>query len=400
MVNQKKLLYIDLFAGCGGLSLGLYNSNYWHGLFAIEKNSDAFKTLEHNLIDNNSHFSWPNWLLKQNHDINSLLKNHRENLIDLQGKVDLIAGGPPCQGFSLAGRRKENDQRNTLVNSYLKFIELVQPKIIFFENVKGFKIGFKNKDATRGTPYSDVVLQKLKKMGYKDAKAQVLNFSEFGVPQNRERCIIIATRNGTATNFFKKIHETTPEFLDNKNLTPKISLKAAISDIQRKHGEIISPDTPSFRAGVYAKGRLTPYQKLMRSGNKKIPDSHRFARHTPAIEKKFNTIIKYKLTSKEVQEQFNTRKSSTKLLNPKTPTPTLTTLPDDYVHYCEPRILTVREYARIQSFPDWYEFKGKYTTGGPRRKIEVPRYSQIGNAIPPLFAELAGNILQEIINEV
>ena len=77
--------------------------------------------------------------------------------------------------------------------------------------------------------------------------------------------------------------------------------------------------------------------------------------------------------------------------------PTITTLPDDYIHYCEPRILTVREYARLQSFPDWFQFKGKYTTGGKVRTKEVPRYSQIGNAIPPLFGEQSGLILKELI---
>lgn len=400
MDTSSKLTYIDLFAGCGGLSLGLYNSGCWHGLFAVEKSPDAFETLRHNLIYNNEHFSWPEWLGTPKHlDINALLKKHRENLIALRGKVDLVAGGPPCQGFSLAGRRVEKDRRNNLVNSYLQFIELVQPKAILFENVKGFKIGFINKDASRGTPYSDIVLQKLKELGYEDAEAKVLNFSEFGVPQERERCIIVATRNGTAPVFFKQIIHTTPDFLIEKNLTPKPSLKSAISDIQRKHGEVESPDTTSFKAGVYARGRITPYQKLMRSGRTGIPDSHRFANHTLAVQTKFAAIIDEQLTSKQVRERFNTRKSSTKLLDPNIPTPTLTTLPDDYVHYCEPRILTVREYARIQSFPDWYEFKGKYTTGGPRRKIEVPRYSQIGNAIPPLFAELAATVLKGIINE-
>ena len=74
-------------------------------------------------------------------------------------------------------------------------------------------------------------------------------------------------------------------------------------------------------------------------------------------------------------------------------------MPDDYIHYCEPRILTVREYARIQSFPDWYKFRGKYTTGGKVRTQEVPRYSQIGNAIPPLFGEQAGGVLKELIKQ-
>jgi DNA (cytosine-5)-methyltransferase 1 len=74
-------------------------------------------------------------------------------------------------------------------------------------------------------------------------------------------------------------------------------------------------------------------------------------------------------------------------------------LPDDYIHYSEPRILTVREYARIQSFPDWYQFQGKYTTGGKLRTKEVPRYSQIGNAIPPLFGEQSGLVLKQLISQ-
>jgi len=394
---ENTLKYIDLFAGCGGLSLGFHNSGQWQGLFAVEKNADAFATLKHNLLHDGGHFCWPQWLKKQNHNIDSILQNHGTRLKTLRGKVDLVAGGPPCQGFSLAGRRVEKDQRNNLVYSYLKFIKLVQPRAILFENVKGFRVGFLNKDNSRGKPYSEIVLGELRKMGYSDAMAQILNFSEFGVPQQRKRCIIVATKDGTASTFFQKIEGATSAFLRQKNLSKQQSLKGAISDLRRKHGEIPS-ETRGFMAGIYSNRNLSIYQKLMRNTSRKFPDSHRFAKHTPEVEQKFAAIIEKKLSSKQVQEIYKTKKSSTKLLDPNRPTPTLTTLPDDYVHYCEPRILTVREYARIQSFPDWYEFKGKYTTGGPRRKIEVPRYSQIGNAIPPLFAEIAGNTLKEILS--
>jgi len=91
-------------------------------------------------------------------------------------------------------------------------------------------------------------------------------------------------------------------------------------------------------------------------------------------------------------------KTGTKKVYANEPAPTLTTLPDDYIHYKEPRIFTVREFARIQSFPDWYEFKGRYTTGGKLRIKQVPRYSQVGNAIPPLFAEIVGHSFKEIFN--
>ena len=88
--------YIDLFAGCGGLSLGLYNAG-WHGLFAVEKNTDAFLTLESNLIKKKAHYAWPQWLEKSSLDIYEVIKKHSEQLRQMQGHVDLVVGGPPCQ---------------------------------------------------------------------------------------------------------------------------------------------------------------------------------------------------------------------------------------------------------------------------------------------------------------
>src|SRR6187549_376979 len=126
----KQLNYIDLFAGCGGLSLGLYNAG-WKGMFAIEKSPDAFATLSYNLIDKKNHFDWPGWLPKTNHDIKVVLKKFKEQLLKLRGKVDMVTGGPPCQGFSTAGKRDEEDKRNKLINDYIKFIELVKPRILF-----------------------------------------------------------------------------------------------------------------------------------------------------------------------------------------------------------------------------------------------------------------------------
>ena len=141
---EKENLYIDIFAGCGGLSTGLLKAG-WTGLFAVEKNKDAFSTLKHNLIDKNNHFLWPSWLKIKEHDINELIKDNGKELLDLQGKITLVAGGPPCQGFSMAGKRDKDDQRNKLVKSYIKFIRLVMPEAIIFENVHGFTVNFKNK---------------------------------------------------------------------------------------------------------------------------------------------------------------------------------------------------------------------------------------------------------------
>ena len=401
MENTKT--YIDLFSGCGGLSLGLHNAG-WKGAFAIEKSEDAFKTLEYNLIKKKKHFDWPNWLEQKHHDINQVLDNNSENLISLRGKIDLVAGGPPCQGFSMAGRRIENDSRNDLINSYIKFIDLVKPKLIFFENVKGFTLGFKNNDK-KGKAYSTYVVEQLEKLGY-SVKGQLINFADYGIPQKRTRFILVGIQNEYVKDnpsinketFFEEIKNKKEQFLINKNLSLNPTLENAISDLLQSNGQVES-ETPKFKAGVYGEIE-SKYQKHLRKYKKQESkvDSHRFAKHTDVVKNRFQIALDENLTSKSYRERFQLKKSSTKILEANKPTPTITTLPDDYIHYCEPRIMTVREYARIQSFPDTYLFKGKYTTGGKRRVLEVPRYSQIGNAIPPLFGEQAGLVLKQLIS--
>jgi len=403
---EKQPTYIDLFAGCGGLSLGLHNAG-WKGLFAIEKSPDAFKTLKHNLIENKNHFNWPSWLPKENIEIDNAIKLHKDNLEKLKNKVDLVAGGPPCQGFSMAGRRNENDQRNNLIKSYIDFIKIIKPKILFFENVKGFTMQFKkNKD--KGKEYSSYVENALNRAGY-FVKGELVNFGEYGIPQKRTRFILVGVRKDLANaskdlaeTFFSTIRENRHSFLSEKNLTVNTNLKDAISDLLKANGLKESPDTKSFQAGTYSKIK-SPYQTLMREGvENKIADSHRFPKHRPDIIEKFDVILKTCRKNKNIdaktKKRFNIKKHTIIPLDKNDKSPTITTLPDDYIHYSEPRILTVREYARIQSFPDWYQFQGKYTTGGKRRTQEVPRYSQIGNAIPPLFGEQSGLVLKQLIS--
>lgn len=403
----KKLTYIDLFAGCGGLSLGLHQSG-WKGLFAIEKSPDAFETLEYNLINNKNHFNWPKWLPQQAHEINQVLQDYQSELEKLKGKVTMIAGGPPCQGFSMAGKRNEFDLRNDLINSYINFVKIVEPEIIFFENVKGFTMEFK-KNKEKGIAYSSQVTQKLDDAGY-FVKGQLVNFGEYGIPQKRTRFILVGIKKTLkkasqekADNFFKSLEENRFDFLKGKGLTVKTNLQDAISDLFKKNGLKETPDYPSFQSGIYGREKGN-YQKLMREGvNNKIADSHRFPKHSSIIIERFKNILEESKDrrnlniSKLIQEKYSIKKRTVIPLNELDKTPTITTLPDDYIHYSEPRILTVREYARIQSFPDWYQFQGKYTTGGKLRTQEVPRYTQIGNAIPPLFSEQSGLILKQLI---
>ncbi|MCP9291633.1 DNA cytosine methyltransferase [Gracilimonas sediminicola] len=401
---SSKKVYIDLFAGCGGMSLGLYNSGKWEGLFAIEKDPMAFETLKHNLIDKVDHFRWPEWLKRRHYSITTILNNYRDELESLQGQVDLVVGGPPCQGFSNAGRRKEDDKRNDLIKDYVRFVKLVRPKVIFFENVKGFTQEFQ-KNKSKGKKYSNYVLKRLNALGY-DVKGKMIDFSKFGVPQKRTRFILVGVDkklNKSSKKFFSQIEANVDSFLASKDLSVPVKLEDAISDLLMEHGTEQSPDTKSFQAGVYDKPN-SDYQRLLRKSKRlkgKVADSHRFVNHRSSTVERFKVILskaeKGKDLDEDIRKQYSIKKHTIIPLDKDDVSPTLTTLPDDYIHYSEPRVLTVREYARVQSFDDWYEIKGKYTTGGKRRTKEVPRYSQIGNAIPPLFAEQAANSLAKLI---
>jgi DNA (cytosine-5)-methyltransferase 1 len=405
--NRGDKVVIDLFAGCGGLSLGLYQAG-WKGLFAIEKNAFAFETLKFNLIDNKKHFDWPQWLPQKEHDINEVLANYSKQLKSLRGKVDLVAGGPPCQGFSMAGKRVEDDVRNQLVFSYIKFIDLVKPKMILFENVKGFTYAFDKGRAedSQNEPYSQKVARELDKLGY-NIKAHVIDFSEYGVPQRRKRFILVGIQKqlGSPADFENLLKEKRGEFLKNKGLSETTTLKDAISDLLRSNGELPSVDRKGFNSGKYGHVNLSNYEKVMRGdypNMHEVADSHSFAKHTPEKLACYKRLLAEcsqigKRIDGKSREYWGVKQRGITVLNPNTVSPTITGHPDDYLHYLEPRIMTVRECARIQSFPDWYEIKKKYTTGGKMRKVEVPRYTQIGNAIPPLFAELAGNILKMML---
>ncbi len=410
-VNNQKLTYIDLFSGCGGLSLGLGKAG-WQGILAVEKDSMAFATFEHNLIDSeNSHFYWPTWLPKKETTIQELITNYSEELKDLKGKVDLIAGGPPCQGFSLAGQRNENDPRNKLSEEYIKMVKVISPKYLLLENVRGFNSSFKNKENGKvKKPYSLIVKAKLEKLGYKVFHNFVCS-ADFGVPQKRTRFIMIGIRKeflSSQEDFdpFYKLIESREHFLASKKLPLRyITTEEAIGDLLIKNNGVkyhSGNELNGFKKIDYKPPLIsTAYQDAIREGiNGLIPNSLRIARHKESTVEKFKKIQKIckpgTSLNDEMRAYIGTRKQVITVLDASQPSRTLTTLPDDLLHYCEPRILTVREMARIQSFPDTFKILGKYTTGGDRRTSECPRYTQIGNAVPPFLAEALGLLIKDI----
>jgi len=401
--------FIDLFAGCGGLSLGLKKAG-WTGVFAIEKTPDAFQTLKHNLIDKAvvSKFTWPEWLPCEAITTSILLEKYSAQLKKLKGSIDLIAGGPPCQGFSFAGRRNPNDPRNKLTEEYIQIVSLVQPRFLLLENVKGFTAAFKQR-GQKDKVYAEVVKEKLETLGY-TVFHRMCNASAFGVPQPRPRFIMIAfhAEQYCPGDPFDLLDNFLPAYRSSKGLhhSKDTVVKDAISDLEIAKAKLTQClESKGFQQVQYGPRKLTNYQKLMRElcAKGQSPNSMRLPRHKPDTLKRFNTVLnefpKGKSLSKEDLQALGTRKQCFTPLHPNMLSRTITTLPDDLLHYSEARILTVRENARLQSFPDWFEFQGKYTTGGARRKEECPRYTQVGNAVPPLMAEAFGRVLQTVGSE-
>ena len=158
-------------------------------------------------------------------------------------------------------------------------------------------------------------------------------------------------------------------------------------------------------AGVVSKKPESALQKYLRiegRGNY-IPDSHRFVNHTANAQKIFAKLIQKAPRNKRIngdeRKKYGIKKRSVAVIDPDLPSLTITTIPDDFIHYSEARVMTVRECARLQTFPDWFEFKGPYTTGGARRAKQTPRYTQVGNAVPPLFAEQIGLAIKRVIQK-
>lgn len=393
--------FIDAFAGCGGLSLGLMRAG-WRGLLAIEKDPFAFETLTANFLSEGSRFSyaWPARIAKQPWDIRELLSTRPRELVDLAGQVDLLAGGPPCQGFSHAGRRNAHDSRNFLFEAYLQLVERVRPRLVLLENVLGFKHDFLGSDVTAVTNFAAALSRGLS--GDYDLATAVLRANDYGVPQARPRFFLVGARHGTGNTalvetFFRDLRADAAPFLLARQLPRRPTAKGALSDLESdRNGTIPSPDSKGFEAIGYSPPR-NAYQRIMRDGHQGPLTGTRLARHRPHIRRRFQALLRYSrkdghriTVPANVRAAHGLRKTTVRVLDPHRPAPTITSLPDDLLHYSEARTLTVRETARLQSFPDWFTFRGNYTTGGPQRRRQVPQFTQVANAIPPLLAEQLG----------
>lgn len=408
---MRKLQVIDLFSGAGGLTFGFYydviNSRFVKRenvefVFSNEYSSTAVKAFKKNYGDNIP-------------VIEGDVCNITDEMIDSyvgKKEIDVIIGGPPCQSFSTVGQRNY-DARAKLSNQYLRILEKVKPKMFLFENVKGIlsmkEIFYKtdengetvyeeikkqrsNREFIRKKPvvdhYGEKVIKKLAdefdRIGYNVAY-QTMLASDFGVPQNRERVFIIGIRKDINIKW---------KFPEGKG--QKLTIYEAISDLP--------PVEEGQTATKYTIEPQNNYQLLMRYGSEDITEHY-----CGIYGDKIRTVIR-NVAEGEGKNDFN-RKVENGLIDKKyyltsgygntygrlernKPSTTITnnlTTPSALrcIHYEQNRALTPREGARIQSFPDWYQFDGS--------KTDVSR--QIGNAVPPLMAIAFANQMIKLLFE-
>ena len=371
---------VDIFAGAGGLSEGFKQAGF-NILAAYEFHEDAIATYTRN---------HPNTLVKQK-DIKLL--TGKEILRDSKQKiVDILIGGPPCQGFSTYGKKKFNDTRNSLIQEYLRIVKELQPGIFVLENVPGLFKLYEGRYWTK-------IVETMKTLDY-DIYAAVLRAADYAVPQLRKRLFIIGTNlgqpaifppfsnekeapEGLYTNHVKK----PSKFVDFTPMKRDITIKEAINDLGFLR--------PGKKSDKYLKEPDSEYQKVLRTSNNRLYN-HQAVRHSKRTIERFS-LMEIGKGNDSLPKELQTNRISTRKLIPNAMCRTVTSSPEDFIHYKQPRIITVREMARIQTFPDRYEFLGPRTTGGLNRRTSCVQPQQLGNAVPPFLAQAVAEGITEMI---
>ncbi|MGX1160412.1 DNA (cytosine-5)-methyltransferase 1 [Pseudarthrobacter sp. SLBN-100] len=393
VTTTEHLTMLDLFAGAGGLSEGLREAGF-RSLYANELVPQYAETFRRNHPDT----------IVDSNDIRDVdAKLVRERLGIARGELDLMAGGPPCQGFSInAPKRSTDDRRNHLFREYLRFVEEFEPRAVLIENVPGL-VSFEN-GATL-----EAIIASLRALGY-SADVQILYAPLFGVPQTRWRTIILGLRDGgnPLEAFPEPIH-TAPMRV---NFTSKFAGKNIVAmprslelpshtTVQQALGDL--PILRNGEEGPEVKGyRSAPqndYQRVLRAGSEGVTN-HEAARLGKINVERLRHIppggnwtdIPFDLLPagmKQARRSDHTKRYGR--VHPDGLASTILTKCDPhwgaYFHYDQDRAFTVREAARIQSFPDTYVFTGS----------RVDQYEQVGNAVPPLLAAAVGRSVSKVL---
>ena len=508
---------IDLFCGAGGFSEGILQAGF-DILFSSDRSPMAQETyvnrhrqlgLEEGV---DTHFELADIKDLTSERIFEVINNLRYGNIFEPGDIDVIFGGPPCQGFSRLGKRDASDPRNMLFHEYLRIIRDVRPKYVVMENVTGildmlmldFPSVVKDESYFGQRLVKEILREELQELGYILLDVQVLNSANFGVPQQRNRVVFLAYRN-----------DVNPLEYPEPNVLPEVTVRDALTglyninqdDISEYAQNRIQGETPTVAGGnipreqitnmeesrhdILVSQRFSLYQpgentraviNRLKAEGINLRDTHQelfneslfqvnlsinsevihetllklnlfdnkfltsrwlhftnrqlatlsslinneqeFTIVLKSLASRLNTTLDQASTFLEtvqpllnreydadtfnrllmngeitdkIGEAILTRKSIRTRLNPDSVSPTIVTLPDDFIHPYFDRVLTVREMARMQSFDDSFEFLGKRTTGGDKRSQETPQFTQVGNAVPPLLARAIALKVREAI---
>lgn len=335
MQSPKKRI-IDLFSGCGGLSLGFRLAGY-ESVLAIDNWQDALDTYEHNEPGCRV-------LCADISKLDPSLVKEQYKLHD----IDVIVGGPPCQGFSIAGKRILEDARNELYKAFVGFVKGISPKAFVMENVPNIlSIG--------GGIVRDSIVNDFRNLGY-STTYQVINASDFGVPQNRKRVFFVGIRGEGKFSF------------PANTIQRKVTTWEALSDL---------PEQSVSFGGAYTCNPLSDYQRAMRRHSATL-NNHDCTVHTEKTTKIIAMVPDGGNYKSLPQALWGLRKVNIAWtrMNSSEPCFTIDTGHNHHFHYAYNRVPTVRESARIQSFCDDYLFLGK----------KGSQLKQVGNAVPPLVA--------------
>lgn len=348
----RKPTVIDLFCGCGGLSKGFENAGF-EILLGVDNWPNALMSFSANHPRSEVYLA--DLLVEQPAKI-----LNRFNLIGR--KVDVIIGGPPCQGFSIAGKRNENDPRNKLYKSFFKFVKEIKPRAFVMENVPNIL-------SISGGKLKEKIIREFEDLGY-TVSYKILTASDYGVPQNRKRVFFVGIKG-------KKMFEF-PESAHN-GFNGKITSKDAIDDL---------PESGLLDGEPYIKPAASDYQKMMRVGSNGV-FNHEPVLHTDETRRIISLVPdggNYKDLPTKLQSTRRVNIAWTRLDSSK-PSFTIDTGHNHHFHYKYNRVPTVRESARLQSFPDTFIFKGG----------KLSELRQVGNAVPPLLAKIVAKQLTKYL---
>jgi len=345
MSSNKKYL-VDLFSGCGGLSFGFEQAGF-ECVLGVDIDAPALKTFAHN----HPHAAALQLDLAQDASIEAIMHHIGDR------KIEIIVAGPPCQGFSLTGTRNENDTRNKLFYSVFKLAEKVKPKYVVIENVPGIANLYQGRARS-------AILGEFERLGYSAAE-KLIFAPDYGVPQIRKRMFFVGTLGTTVFPFPEASHK--PDSY--------VSCEEAIGDLPSLKSDL------GDEVSVYKAPPKSTYQRLMRALAPKLYN-HVGTKHTEHVISVIRQVPEggnHKDLPPGVGESRKFNEAWTRY-HSKKPSKTIDTGHRNHFHYKWDRVPTVRENARLQSFPDHFEFLGPKTQ----------QYKQIGNAVPPLLGFVIG----------